>query len=192
MYVLAFAASPRRGGNTDTLLEHVIAGARAEGANVEHIVLAQYRIAPCIECNGCWKEGLCVVQDDFQRLYPKLELAERIILATPMFFGHVSAQAKSLIDRCQCFYARKYIVRRPMPPVPHPRRGYLVAAAGHPRIKFDCMGLTMRVWMDALDATYGGALAFNALENADDAASNPDILVQARQFGRDIVLAPLP
>lgn len=188
MYVLAFAASPRRGGNTDTLLDHVLAGARAEGADVERVILSQHRIAPCIECNGCWKEGICVVQDDFQLLYPKLEVAERIILATPMFFGHVSAQAKQLIDRCQCFYARKYIVRRPMPPLPRPRMGYLVAAAGHPRIKFECMGLTMRVWMDALDATYGGALTFNSLETAGDAASTPDILEQAREFGRHIVL----
>lgn len=188
MYVLAFAASPRRGGNTDTLLERVIAGARAEGADVEPIIVPRYRIAPCIECNGCWKEGICVVQDDFQLLYPKLERAERIILATPMFFAHVSAQAKQLIDRCQCFYARKYIVRRPMPPVSHPRKGYLVAAAGHPRIRFDGMSLTMRVWMDALDATYGGALTFNNLEDAGDAASNPDMLGRAFQFGRTIAL----
>ncbi len=186
MHILAFAASPRRGGNTDTLLEHVLAGAREEGADVEHVILTRYRIAPCIECNGCWKEGVCVVQDDFQLLYPKLESAERIVLATPMFFGHVSAQAKSLIDRCQCFYARKYVVHRPMPPLPHPRKGYLIAAAGHPRIKFDCMGLTMRVWMDALDATYGGALTFNRLEDAGDAAASPSILAQALQFGRAI------
>ncbi len=49
--------------------------------------------------------------------YPKLERAERIVLASPMFFGHMTAQAKQLIDRCQCFYARKYIVKRPMPPL---------------------------------------------------------------------------
>jgi putative NADPH-quinone reductase len=188
MHILALAASPRRGGNTDTLLEQTIAGARSQGADVEHIIIPRYKIAPCVECNGCWKEGFCIVQDDFQSLYPKLERAERIVLATPMFFGHVSAQAKQLIDRCQCFYARKYVVKRPMPPLPSPRKGFLIAAAGHPRIKFECMGLTMRVWMDALEATFVGMLAFNSLEDPGDAAANPEILRQAFDFGRSIVL----
>ena len=188
MYVLALAASPRRGGNTDTLLERVIAGAQSEGAEVEHIIVPRYHIAPCIECNGCWKEGLCVVQDDFQQFYPKLERAERIVLARPMFFGHVTAQAKFLIDRCQCFYARKYVVKRPMPPLPAARKGFLVSAAGHPRIKFDCMGLTMWVWMDALDGAFGGTLAFNGLEDAKDAAANSEMLQQAFDFGKRVVL----
>jgi len=188
MYVLALATSPRRGGNTDTLLEQAIAGARSLGAAVEHIVVPGYKIAPCVECKGCEKAGFCVVQDDFQSLYPKLERAERIVLATPMFFGHVSAQAKQLIDRCQCFYARKYVVKRPMPPLPSPRKGFLIAAAGHPHIKFECMGLTMRVWMDALEATFGGMLAFNNLENAGDAAANSEILRQAFEFGKSIAV----
>jgi putative NADPH-quinone reductase len=187
MHVLALATSPRRGGNTDTLLEQVIAGARAEGADVEHVIVPQYRIAPCIECNGCWAEGFCVVQDDFQQFYPKLERAERIVLASPMFFGHMTAQAKNLIDRCQCFYARKYVVKRAMPPLSAARKGFLVSAAGHPRIKFDCMGLTMRVWMDALDGIFGGALAFNQLEEARDAAASPEMLQQAFDFGKRIV-----
>ena len=186
--VLALAASPRRGGNTDTLLARVIEGARSEGADVEHIIVPRYDIAPCIECNGCAKEGFCVVQDDFQSFYPKLERAERIVLASPMFFGHVTAQAKCLIDRCQCFYARKYMVKRPMPSLPAPRKGFLVSAAGHPRIKFDCMGLTMRVWMDSLDGTFGGALSFNGLEESVDAAASPQILQQAFDFGKRVVL----
>jgi multimeric flavodoxin WrbA len=188
MYVLALAASPRRGGNTDALLERVVAGAESEGAEVEHIIVPRYNIAPCVECNGCWKEGVCVVQDDFQQFYPKLERAERIVLASPMFFGHVSAQAKLLIDRCQCFYARKYVVKHPMPPLVAARKGFLVSAAGHPRIKFDCMGLTMRVWMDALDGTFSGMLTFNGLENAEDAAAHSEMLRQAFEFGKRVVL----
>lgn len=188
MYVLALATSPRRGGNTDTLLAQAAAGARSEGAEVEEIAVPRYAIAGCIECNGCWAEGFCVVQDDFQVFYPKLERAERIVLASPMFFGHLAAQAKQLIDRCQCFYARKYIVKRPMPELPSPRRGFLISAAGHPRIRFDCMGLTMRVWMDALDATFGGTLAFNNLEDPGDAAANPDMMQEAFEFGRQVVL----
>jgi hypothetical protein len=188
MYVLTLATSPRRGGNTDSLLERVIAGARSEGADVEHMIVPRYKIAPCAECNGCQDEGVCIVRDDFQIFYPKLELAERIVLASPMFFGHMSAQAKQLIDRCQSFYSRKYVVKRPMPPLPSARLGFLISAAGHPRIKFECMGLTMRVWMDALDGTFGGILAFNDLENPLDAASNPEIMRQAFEFGRQVVL----
>jgi len=70
--VLGIAGSPRRGGNSDLLLDRALTGAAEAGANVERIVVARLRIAPCIACDGCWTAGRCVVQDEFQDVYEKL------------------------------------------------------------------------------------------------------------------------
>ena len=52
----------------------------------------------------------CIIKDDMQMIYQKLFEADRIILATPVFFATVSTHAKILIDRCQALWAKKYLL----------------------------------------------------------------------------------
>lgn len=102
IHLIAFACSPRRGGNTDLLLEAVIEGAAEAGAPVERFNLRDINIAPCLHCGGCADgSGLCVVNDDMGRLYEPLRRADRLIVASPVFFMSLTAQAKTMIDRCQ-------------------------------------------------------------------------------------------
>src|SRR5512136_288519 len=111
MKVLGIFGSPRRGGNTEILLEEALKGAEAEGAEVERLHLTDINITPCKECHGCDRTGECILQDDMQKIYPKLLEADVIILASPIFFYGVSAWAKSLIDRSQAFWPRKYLLK---------------------------------------------------------------------------------
>ena len=74
MNVLGIFGSPRRGGNTDLLLEEALRGAEKEGAKVERLYLSDSTISPCKECHGCDNTGNCVILDDMQRIYPKLLL----------------------------------------------------------------------------------------------------------------------
>ncbi|MHC4418948.1 MAG: flavodoxin family protein [Planctomycetota bacterium] len=112
--VLGISASPRANGNSDLLLKQALAGAESANAQTEYIRLADFNIAPCIECNACYKTGTCAVQDDYQLISAKMLEADRLIFATPIFFMTVSAQAKLLIDRCQCLWAHKYILKEPL------------------------------------------------------------------------------
>ena len=114
MKVLGIAGSPRRGGNTDLLLEQAMVGAKSVGAETETIVLSKLSIEPCRHCDGCLAEGQCVIDDDMQSIYPKLRQADRIILASPMFFMGITAQAKAMIDRCQALWAIKYVLHQPV------------------------------------------------------------------------------
>ena len=79
--VLAIAGSPRRGGNTDLLLQEVIAGAKSVGAEVQHIVLSELCIAPCSHCDRCLETGTCAVEDDMQWIHADLRDADRLALA---------------------------------------------------------------------------------------------------------------
>lgn len=100
-YVLAFAASPRKGGNSDTLCDRVLAGAAEAGAEVEKIHLRDLAILPCRACGACQAtpDALCVLKDDMKELYPRLLRADVIVLAAPIYFYDMSAQLKLLLDR---------------------------------------------------------------------------------------------
>jgi len=187
--VLGIAGSPRRGGNSDLLLERALTGAAEAGANVERIVVARLRIAPCIACDGCWTAGRCVVQDEFQDVYEKLIVAERVILATPIYFMTVSAQAKAFIDRCQCLWARKYVLKQARPPTPsgEPRRGALITTAGHSMPSgFRCAATTMRYLLDTLDAEFADELHVGYVDEKGAVREHPDMLEAAYALGKQL------
>lgn len=109
MYVLGLNGSPRPGGNTDILLDKALEGAGSKGAKTEKIVLNLLKFSPCQECGHRRDDGACLVEDDMQRVYQKINKAEAIILASPIFFGSLSSQTKMMIDRFQCAWRAKYI-----------------------------------------------------------------------------------
>jgi len=92
--VLALCGSPRAGGNTELLVDSCLKGVEAGGVPGEKICLNELHISPCQECGGCQRTGWCVVQDDMQKVYQRLQQAKGVILASPIFFGSLTAQTK--------------------------------------------------------------------------------------------------
>ena len=120
--VLAFAGSPRRGGNSETLLDWVLDAMRSEsGVEVEKIALTDANINQCQGCNMCEKLNRCVQRDGMDVVHDKIIEADCIILAAPIFCMGICAQAKALIDRAQVFRSRKYVLKLPV--VPEERKG---------------------------------------------------------------------
>ena len=128
--VLGISGSPRRGGNTDLLLDKVIRGATSKGAEVKTIILNQLKIAPCQHCDSCLEAGNCKVMDDMQMIYRELEEADRIVLASPIHFMGVTAQMKLMIDRCQALWARKYVLNIPPLGKGRERKGLFISVGG--------------------------------------------------------------
>lgn len=101
MKIVCLIGSPHgRKGNTARLLDEVREGAASRGAETETIVLARRSVRPCRGCNHCHVEGLCPQKDDFAAITEKILAADGLILATPNYIDHVSAQLKAFIDRC--------------------------------------------------------------------------------------------
>lgn len=98
-YVLILKSSPRENGNSNTLAGQVEAGAREAGAEVESLMLHHMDIRPCDACDVCQETGVCIVKDDMQKIYPLLEKADAIVIASPIYWFTISAQAKLCIDR---------------------------------------------------------------------------------------------
>lgn len=97
--VLVISASPRKGGNSDTLCDEFIRGAQESGNNAEKIFLASKNIEYCIGCGVCNTTQKCVQKDDMAEILDKMVEADVIVLATPVYFYTMDAQMKTLIDR---------------------------------------------------------------------------------------------
>jgi multimeric flavodoxin WrbA len=112
--VLGLAGSPRRNGNTETLLDWCLDAATAHGAEVVKFRLRELDIGGCIACDGCFETGACIVEDGMDQLYPFLRSADSVVLAAPIFSMGLSAQAKAMVDRCQPFWALKHVLKEPL------------------------------------------------------------------------------
>ena len=120
--VLAFASSPRRGGNSETLLDWLLESiSRESDVTIEKIVLTEADINPCRGCNACEKLNHCVQRDGMDTVHDKIIEADIIVFASPIFCMGVPAQGKALIDRAQVFRSRKYVLKLPV--VPPERKG---------------------------------------------------------------------
>lgn len=97
--VLIISASPRKGGNSDTLCDQFAKGAQEVGNHVEKLRLAELHINYCSACYACKKLGHCVKQDDMAMVIDKMKASDVIVLATPVYFYTMNAQLKTVIDR---------------------------------------------------------------------------------------------
>ncbi len=99
MKILAISGSPRKNGNTVTVLEEVLRGARDEKADVELYSVSGKVIQPCDGCRSCATTAACHLADDMQELYNKIVEADGIVFGTPIYFWGMTGQAKTIMDR---------------------------------------------------------------------------------------------
>jgi multimeric flavodoxin WrbA len=188
--IIAIYGSPRREGNTSTLLKQAVAGARSEGASVEEIVLRDYKISPCLEIYNCIKTGECAIRDDFPEILEKVESSAGIMLASPIFFYTVSAHTKIFMDRCQSLWVRKYwIEKQTMGNAPELRKGLFISVgATHGKKLFDGAILTVKYFFDVLNAGLWKKLLYRGLDRKDEVEKREDYLQEAFTAGKELVI----
>lgn len=170
--VLGLACSPRKHGNTDIMLDSALEGAREAGAvPVEKFYVQEHDINPCRACNACFKTGQCVQKDEMQLLYPKLLSSKAVILAAPIFSMNLAAQAKMVIDRLQCCWAGKFVLKQHTVEegLREARRGLWLSAAGSRREDvFDFAVPTVRYFFDMLEIKDWSRVTINNVEDKGD------------------------
>ncbi len=100
MNVLILNSSPRKDGNSEVLCRQFAKGASEAGHTVTKIDLRSKKISPCRACYACMSEHKCAIQDDMAEIFRAMTEADVIVLSSPVYFYSVSAQMKTLIDRC--------------------------------------------------------------------------------------------
>jgi multimeric flavodoxin WrbA len=191
MLVLGFQGSPRKKGNTRFLLSTFMEAAQNLGARIQTIDVTNKNIAPCKELIVCEKRGYCPIEDDMMHeIYPLLRQAEVVILATPIFFFNMTAQLKAMVDRCQTFWARKYVFKL-NDPAKNIRRGFLLSVAATKGKKlFEGLELTTKYFFDAIDASFEGGLTYRSIEGPKDMANHATVVEEVKAAVQNL-LTPL-
>jgi len=189
--IVAIYGSPRRKGNTATLLKRAVEGAQKSGAHVEEVVLRDLKLSPCMEIYGCLESGECRINDDFQKVRDLILESHGLMIASPIFFYAVSAHTKILMDRFQSLWVKKYWVdKNPGNRMTTLRKGLFISVGATKGKKlFDGTLLSMRYFFDVLDMELWKALLYRGLDFEGDILKHPAYLEEAFEAGGSIVKA---
>ena len=187
MKVLAVVGSPRKGGNSDTLVEAILEGASGAGAEAEKLYLNSLQIRGCQACNACRScvDDECVQDDDMTRIvHPRLRSCDAFVIATPIYYFGASAQTKLFLDRWYALGGQEGD--------PHALQGKraAIAIAYADADPFSSGAAhAMATFRDAIN--WVGARLVGVVHGSAEArgeiARNQALIVQARQLGRKLV-----
>jgi multimeric flavodoxin WrbA len=191
--VLAFAGSPRRGGNSETLLDWVLAAMAEEpDVVVEKVALTEANINPCHGCNACEKLNKCVQRDGMDIYHDKLVEADVIVLSSPIFCMGLASQVKALVDRMQVFRSRKYVLKLPI--VPPERKGkrlgvFLATAGQNWDHVFNAAIPSVKCLFHVIDVR-DADISYLMINNVDEKGAilnHPTAKADAERLGRSVI-----
>jgi multimeric flavodoxin WrbA len=189
--VLVFNGSPRREGNTELLLSEAVRGVKEQGGEVTAYNLHTLNLKTCMNCGHCDSAGRCIIKDDMQAIHDDIRTADRIIVASPIFFFSVSAQTKILIDRGQTFWAEKYVHKNPIKPGAHGRKGLLLLVGGMKRneknVGFSCSEATVRAFFRTVNVPEHVTLAYDGVDEKGAIRKHATALAEAYEAGKALV-----
>jgi|WetSurMetagenome_2_1015567.scaffolds.fasta_scaffold00608_16 multimeric flavodoxin WrbA len=188
MKICAFQGSPREGGNTDILLREALKPAREAGHDIKIFALNTMDISPCQDCGQCEDNGICVIEDGMTSIYKAIRDADRIILASPVFFFGMSAQTKAMIDRCQAIWCEKYLLKKPIPEGPSGRKGLLISVGGMKKeIGLQCCEATAKAFFRTISVPVHENLGFTDVDAKGMIMLHPTARMDARHAGERLI-----
>lgn len=189
MKIAAFLGSPRKEGNTELLLNAAIKGVKDNDGDVSLVNLNELKIQPCQDCGDCCDTGICTKLDDMTKIYDEIRYSDRFVLASPIFFSSVSAQAKAMIDRCQSFWCEKYLLNRPIEPNKYSRKGLLLLVGGRKNQDgVDCAALCTKSFFRTISVPEHEVLSYTQIDAKGDILKHPTALDDAYQAGKNLAI----
>ncbi|MFA5294268.1 MAG: flavodoxin family protein [Methanoregulaceae archaeon] len=191
--VLAFAGSPRRHGNSETLLDWVLDAMEKEpDVTLEKVVIVDADVNPCRGCNACEKLNMCVQRDGMDILHDKIIDADVIVLSSPIYCMGICSQVKALIDRFQVFRSRKYVLKLPV--VPPERRGkrlgvFLSTAGQNWDHVFDAAVPSVKCFFHVIDVKDRDIryLMVNGVDEKGAIQNHPTARTDAERLAREVI-----
>ena len=177
MNILAINGSPRKGGNTETLLNAMIDGAEEAGATISNVKLRDLDVSPCRACDACKRTGKCVQKDDMHDLISKMEESDVWILGTPVYWWGPTAQLKAFIDRWygtnrEVFKDRKAVLVIPL-------------ESKNPKTAQHVLGMFVDIF-DYLGVKQIGTILAPGVHERGEVKKQADILKEATELGKSI------
>jgi len=172
MNILVLNGSPRPNGNTSAMVNAFVEGARENGHSISVVPVCQKRIAGCMACEYCHTkgEGKCVRRDDMQEVYPLLEQAEMIVLASPIYYHSFTGQL-------QCAISRIYALDRPK----NLKKAALILSSGSNHVYCGAIYEYQNSFLNYVKLEDMGIYSAFGKENG-----SPEKLEELREFGRKL------
>jgi multimeric flavodoxin WrbA len=177
MKILALLGSPRK-GNSEILLNKAIELCQKEKHEVHIIKAYELNISDCTACDGCKDTGQCIISDDMDLVYPLLRQVHRIIIASPIFFFGIPGQLKLLIDRCQCLWYEKYVLKKPIPEEEFKRKALIMLVGGMKKgqIGVTCAEATLKAFLRTINVNEHSTLSYLGYDEPGSILKNSDII----------------
>jgi multimeric flavodoxin WrbA len=196
MLILGVSGSPRRGGNSDRVLEAILAGASESGTDAEVLYLSGMEMSSCVGCERCREDKVCTrFEDDLTVFYPKISRAEGIVLVTPVYNYNVTAWMKAFIDRLYCFYDFDNEYPRGWSSRLAEQGKATILAIVAEQVDPKDLGVTlaaMRMPVEALGYRIAGELAVPGVFEAGIVKNRPEVMDKAARLGRELAAALSP
>ena len=187
-HIFGVSGSPRKGGNSDTLLKAILSGAMQHKIDSDRVNLTDVQFQGCIGCEKCRKDKICTgLMDGMAQLYPILLASRGLVLVCPTHNYNVTSWMKAFIDRLYCFYT--FANDRP--------RSWSSQLAGQGRKAVvvaiceqesaDDMGFTIEAMtrpLQALGYEIVGELAVLKIFDKGKVKADEEAMANARQLGR--------
>lgn len=186
--ILCIAGSPRRAGNSERLLDALIEGVQQAGGIAEKLIAKDAGANVCLGCNACSKSGRCIQRDGMDAVYASVDSADAIVVATPVFFATVPATLKTIFDRFQPYWARRYVLGEPRPASKRPG-GILVVGGGGDPFGTDCAVNAVKSVYAVLSVDASRLVEVVGPDKPGDIVQAPEALEQARKLGAELVAA---
>jgi multimeric flavodoxin WrbA len=188
--ILGISGSPHRHGNTETLLDAFLDGAKEAGARVEKIILKGLEYAPCQGCNACHKNGICIIEDPLIPLFDRILVTDVVALASPIYTMGITAEMKGFVDRAQYLWAQKYILKTRYYSREHIRghTGIFISTAGTGWDNvFSSAFPIMTAFFDIMGFEYHDNIIANDMDRYRGIRNHPAALAEAREKGMRVV-----
>lgn len=176
--VVIVSTSMRANSNSEILARECERGAKEVGNEVEFISLKGKQINYCIGCLACQHTGKCVLRDDVVSILEKVQKADTLVFATPIYYYEMSGQMKTLLDRLNPLYSSDY----------HFRKIYMIAtAAEEGGSVFEKAYHGFQGWVDCFDkAELCGLVAGGGITDGGVAKSHTKIMKHAYELGKNL------
>jgi len=179
MNILGISGTPRRGGNSEILLDAALEPFAEAGWDITRILLSETKIEPCTGCDFCVENKGCCIDDGMSEVYSAFEKCEAVIIAAPAYWRNVPAQLKALIDRT---YAAKGLLEGKLGGAISVGRGQ---GGGQPIVLTIIHNYYLSSGMLCVPGEMNGVSA--VADKPGDILGQPRRLEQARILGRNII-----
>lgn len=176
-HITIISSSPRKNGNSDVLAQEFARGARKAGHTVDKIDVREIDLKFCIGCLVCQRTGKCVLRDDIDAILPRVQNADALVFATPIYYYGMSGQLKTFLDRMNPLFGQKNRFKRVY---------LLTAAADGDESAADGAITGLQGWIDCFDGvTLAGVVRGTGVADVGEIAST-DAPKKAYRLGKSV------